>query len=104
MAKYSDTRYHLEPEVVEKLLGKLSSDENFRTSFQSDFFSALKSLGHVPPPDRPEGPGCDCPTELAPMEEIAAAHDALRDEYAAGGFFNQNMLVSPVGRKSTSKY
>ena len=97
--------YTIEPEVVDKLLHELSTNESFRREFLADYFGALKRLGHVPPAGQPDGPLCKAPdAPLAPMQEIAAAREALRTEYSAGLQFQQNLLVSPVGRKANSTF
>lgn len=99
------TPYHVEPEVVDRLLHELSTNEAFRKEFLEDYFGALKRLGHKPPPDRLDGPLCKDPDgPLAPMAEIAAAREMLRTEYSAGLQFQQNLLVSPVGRKRDSSF
>jgi putative modified peptide len=81
----------LNKKVVDKLLDKLSSDDNFRTLFQKDPKAALTEAGWTPTTDPAEAEselaavsagGCLTMTdgaELASKEDIAADREALAD-------------------------
>ncbi|TWI05818.1 putative modified peptide [Luteimonas cucumeris] len=40
----------LDPKVIETLLDRLSTDDDFRSLFQKDAGAALREAGHMPPP------------------------------------------------------
>jgi len=73
----------LAPNVVDKLLDKLGSDDSFRSSFSKDPKAALQSLGA--PADVVCG-GCMSPKQLASKEQFkqsrAKYHSALMGESA----------------------
>lgn len=77
----------LEPEVADRLLELLSSDDDFRQRFQDDPAAALQEIGHAPAVkamkgSRPiEGQPYYCMTsnKLASKEEIRECRDSLRD-------------------------
>jgi putative modified peptide len=66
----------LTPELVDKLLDKLGSDEQFRADFQDDPEAAMLQLGA--PADFVYG-GCMRPKPLASKEAISRARELLRD-------------------------
>ncbi|MEO8160367.1 MAG: NHLP-related RiPP peptide [Arenimonas sp.] len=70
-------------EVADKLLDKLSHDDDFRSLFQSDPHAALAQLGHVTPAAEKGVEGADpvvCASsgKLASKAEIRAARDQLQ--------------------------
>ena len=84
--------YKLEPEVVDKLLDKLSTDDDFRARFAKDHRAALKELGHVPAPNQVAQQSCAEAGQLADKRTIAASRDALRRAMNAGLALNIRML------------
>jgi putative modified peptide len=71
-------------DFADKLLDKLSHDDDFRGHFQRDPHSALASLGHVTPEHERGVAGSDpvvclsaMSASLASKEEIKAARDTL---------------------------
>ena len=80
-------------DVADKLLDKLSHDDDFRDHFQRDPHSALASLGHVTPDDERGVAGQDpvmclsgMTSSLASKEQIRAARDTLRDKLSGVPF------------------
>lgn len=77
----------LEPDVADRLLDLLSSDDGFRQRFQDDPATALQEVGHAPAAAaitgaRPvEGQPFYCMTssKLASKDEIRRCKDALKD-------------------------
>jgi putative modified peptide len=66
----------LDPKIVDTLLDKLSSDEEFRVRFQNSAPAALGELGHT---DREGGEAtCLQTTQLASKEVIRQSLDELR--------------------------
>ena len=83
-------------EFADKLLDKLSKDDDFRSKFQADPRAAVESLGYVTPEaDRGiEGQDpCVCltgmATKLASKEAIGKARNALRDQLTSVPFHFQ---------------
>ncbi|HPO23439.1 MAG TPA: NHLP-related RiPP peptide [Arenimonas sp.] len=76
--------FQLSEELVDKLLDKLSSDEDFRTSFQKSPRQALASLGHAPAAkasDSDKGAwACMSCNKLASAADIKKSRDALRTQ------------------------
>jgi putative modified peptide len=75
------------PEFADKLLDKLSKDDDFRSKFQADPRAAVESLGFVTPKEDQGVEGqdpCICLTgmakNLASKEAIRAARDKLREQ------------------------
>ncbi len=66
----------LPADIVDQLLDKLASDDDFRALFSNDPEAALTQLGHKPPPG-----SCDCmtPGKLADKQTIAASRDSMRE-------------------------
>lgn len=67
----------MDPAVVDELLDRLSSDDDFRDLFASDPRAALAEVGHVADANDPLL--CAQTTTLASKEEIAAARAALQE-------------------------
>ncbi len=76
--------FQLSEELVDKLLDKLSSDEDFRTSFQKSPRQALASLGHTAAAkasDSDKGAwACMSCKQLASAADIKKSRDALRTQ------------------------
>lgn len=72
------------PEVADKLLDKLSSDDDFRELFQKNPRAALRQVGHETPDNTRDLKGSDpvlCCYNLnglASKEQIRAGRDKLR--------------------------
>ena len=49
MANSKGKGHQLEPHVVKRLLDRLTSDDDFRSRFETDAQAALESIGYVPP-------------------------------------------------------
>lgn len=78
----------LAPEVADRLLDLLSSDDKFRTEFAKDPGAALQSsLGLAPQQTQAALAGASClrVTSLASKEEVQAARDELRGSLTAAG-------------------
>jgi putative modified peptide len=73
----------LSEETVDALLDKLSSDDDFRDSFQKNPRRALASLGHGPSADAKVQSGawsCMTVSRLASKDSIKASRDTLRKQ------------------------
>jgi putative modified peptide len=81
----------ISPKVVDTLLDKLSSDDDFRTRFQADPRAALASLGDEDARNAPPGAkgpwACCAVTKLASKEQIAASRDELAKQLTAESMF-----------------
>jgi len=79
------THETLAPEVADRLLDLLSSDDGFRERFQSDPAAALREAGHLSSTEgsgRPEkGQPYYCMTSkvLASKDEFSRSREALKD-------------------------
>ena len=81
----------ISPKIVEALLDKLSSDDDFRTRFQADPRAALASLGDVDArnaaPGAPGAWACCAVTKLASKEAIAASRAELTKQLTSEAMF-----------------
>jgi putative modified peptide len=66
----------LEPALVDKLLDKLGTDDQFRSAFSKDPKSALHSIGAAP---NVECGGCMSPKQLASKEQFQKSRGRFRD-------------------------
>jgi len=66
----------LDPQVADRLLDLLSSDDEFRLLFQRNPTSALASIGHAHPAEASDF--CLPISDLAPKEHFIAAHEELK--------------------------
>jgi putative modified peptide len=66
----------LEPALVDKLLDKLGTDDQFRSAFAKDPKSALQSIGA---PSTVECGGCMSPKKLASKEQFQKSRGKFRD-------------------------
>jgi putative modified peptide len=86
----------LSPEIADRLLDLLSTDDGFREAFQRDHLAALRTIGYQSPEPakmtacglavqaQPE-PFAGCRVdELAPKEDILAARDEIRAMLTSG--------------------
>ena len=81
-------------EFADKLLDKLSTDDNFRDHFKRDMRSALRSLGHETTKGEEGQRGVDpivCLSrsssgELASKEDIKAARSLLAERLSGSAF------------------
>ena len=80
-------------EFADKLLDKLSTDDDFRDRFQADPRAAVESLGYVTPEADRGKPGADpcicladMATTLAKKEDIAKARNKLREQLTSAPF------------------
>jgi putative modified peptide len=94
--------YDLSEELVDKLLDKLSSDNEFRAVFQKSPRIALAYLGHdaaAYASDTDKGAwACMHCTKLASAEDIKKSRDALRKQFlSVKGKFN------PISLEATAK-
>lgn len=67
----------LDPKIADKLLDKLSNDNEFRRQFKKDPTGALATLGHKLAAGQTVG-GCMQMGSIAPKAEIAAARETLK--------------------------
>ena len=81
-----------EPAVVDRLLDRLSTDDDFRKLFASDAPAALKQVGYSGHLDKP--PPCVHTTVLAPKEEIAAARALLHDHLLGSGIMPMTVIFT----------
>jgi putative modified peptide len=82
---------NISPKIVDALLDKLSSDDDFRSRFKADPRAALASLGdedarHAAP-GAPGPWACCAVTELASKEAIAASRVELNKQLTSEGLF-----------------
>jgi putative modified peptide len=71
--------YKLTPEQADALLHNLSTDEGYRSLFQTDLTAAFAKLpGSPKPPDDISSGCCLEPQKLASMEQIQQARTALQ--------------------------
>lgn len=87
----------LDPVIVDLLLERLSTDDDFRAVFQTNPAQALASLGvgqategASAPPEPGDNYYCMTSTNLASKEEIAATRALLQKHLAAAG--NHNVI------------
>ena len=80
-------------ELADRLLDKLSQDDDFRSAFASDPYAALASLGYEADPETRGVEGTDpvvCCTglaaNLASKEVIRRARDKLREQLTSAPF------------------
>ena len=81
-------------EFADKLLDKLSTDDNFRDHFKRDMRSALRSLGHETTKGEEGQRGVDAIAclsrsssgELASKEDIKAARSLLAERLSSSPF------------------
>lgn len=79
----------LDPKVADKLLDKLSTDNDFRRLFKSDPAAALAKVGH--PKDAAALTGGCCQLDsIAPKAQIVKSRDELKTMLAAG------LSMSPI--------
>lgn len=74
---------NLSDETADKLLDRLSNDDEFRALFAKDPRRALAAVGHAPAADAKVGEGswsCMAVSSLASKESIQASRDALRKQ------------------------
>jgi putative modified peptide len=74
---------NLSDETADRLLDKLSTDDEFRAQFQRNPRKALASVGHKAAADESVKSGawsCMAVSELASKEAIAASRDELRKQ------------------------
>ena len=82
----------LDPNVADKLLDLLSTDNEFRRLFKKDPQAALVKAGHRGPPFTPPGPppvippihGCCRVRRIAPKAEIIKARSAIKAMLLSG--------------------
>ncbi len=86
MANNESEHPPVDPQVAERLLALLSSDDAYRSRFSKDPTAALAEVGHR----LPEGvePLCMSTNQLAPKEEIAAAHEQLKSFLMSSAAYN----------------
>lgn len=75
--------FKLSEETVDALLDKLSSDDDFRDTFQKNPRKALGALGHKPAQDTKVESGawsCMSVSKLASKDAIKASRDTLRKQ------------------------
>lgn len=111
----------LDPKVADKLLDKLSTDNEFRRLFKKDPQAALAKAGHpeamaavaalrkgppfTPPGPPPMMPPCMTVQRIAPKDEIAASREALKayltstTVYTTPHAFEAGKVMSAVRRK-----
>ncbi|WP_363799409.1 NHLP-related RiPP peptide [Lysobacter firmicutimachus] len=77
----------LAPEIADKLLDLLSSDDQFRQLFASNPEGALQSVGLAPLQSEAALTGGSClnVSLLASKEELQASRDVLRDYFTSAG-------------------
>lgn len=74
----------LEPKIADKLLDKLSTDNEFRRLFKKDPTAALATLGHKLAAGQSVG-GCMQVTSIAPKAAIAASRETLKSHLTSTG-------------------
>ena len=79
----------LDPKVADKLLDKLSTDNEFRRLFKQDPAAALVKVGHPKAAAALTG-GCCQIQSIAPKEQIKRSRDELKTMLASG------LSMSPI--------
>jgi putative modified peptide len=74
----------LDPQVADRLLDLLSTDDAFRKLFMRDPRAALDQVGFVNTTDLPSPTDCFWPPQLASKTQIAAARDEIRIMLTSG--------------------
>jgi putative modified peptide len=93
--------FNLGEQVVDRLLGRLESDDDFRELFRTDPRAALAQIGHLPAEDAgiAEGIWACCVTQnLASKEEIRNARVALRIQ-----LLSSQASLNPITLESRKK-
>lgn len=67
----------LDPKVVDRLLERLGTDNEFRRLFKKDSAAALAKAGYAGPALDNTSLACMSVTRIAPKQEILAARDTL---------------------------
>ena len=89
----------LDPKVADKLLDKLSTDNDFRRLFKKDPAAALVKVGH-PKDAALATAGCCQIQNIAPKEEIVRSRDELRLMLTSGlGQIPPRLDVSSTSRR-----
>ena len=88
MANSKGKGHQLEPHVVKRLLDGLTSDDDFRSRFETDAQAALESIGYVPPTEVGVASAGSClqmksGASLASADQIAGARDSLESSLNA---------------------
>ncbi|MGH8085962.1 MAG: NHLP-related RiPP peptide [Lysobacter sp.] len=73
----------LDPKMADKLLGLLSTDNEFRRLFKRDPQAALATVGY----SDPSMSTCCSVQAIAPKREIIAAREQLKAHLASAGLF-----------------
>jgi putative modified peptide len=73
----------LDPQVADRLLDLLSTDDAFRKLFTRDPREALAQVGFVNATDLPSPADCSV-WPLASKAQIAAAHDEIKQMFTSG--------------------
>lgn len=73
----------LDPKVADKLLDKLSTDNDFRRLFKSDPAAALVKVGH-PKDAALATAGCCQIDSIAPKAQVQKSRDELKSMFMAG--------------------
>ncbi|GAB3387087.1 NHLP-related RiPP peptide [Lysobacter fragariae] len=68
----------IDPQVADRLLDRLASDDDFRALFMRSPGQALAQVGFVNATDSPSPEGCFWGIELASKQEIARAREEIR--------------------------
>jgi len=87
----------LEPQVADRLLDLLASDDAFRELFTHNPGEALEQAGFVNITDKPSPKFCFWGIELASKEEIARARDQIRAMLTRGLGQNPPQLDANFG-------
>lgn len=72
----------LDPQIADRLLDRLSTEDAFRELFQNDPRTALEQVGYQAPPEAFHS--CCKVQELASKETIAKAREAIREMLISG--------------------
>lgn len=99
--------FHLPVSIVDSLLDKLGSDDEFRVTFLSDPRAALASLGFAPASDPQIAQGrwfCLAVDELASKEAIRQSHEEIRRQLVSqdGVFFAFSLGVRYSDQKAVA--
>ncbi|MDX1555849.1 MAG: NHLP-related RiPP peptide [Xanthomonadales bacterium] len=93
----------LEPQVADRLLDLLSSDNSFRRLFKRDPHAALKEVGHELSPETTLT--CMSVNRIATKQEIDAAREQIKSQITAQGMYNvphcfeAGMIASTLKRR-----
>ncbi|QDH71367.1 NHLP-related RiPP peptide [Marilutibacter alkalisoli] len=91
----------LSPEIADRLLDLLSTDDLFRERFQRDHLAALRSIGYESPaPGQMTACGTTAAIELEPFAECKVNELAAKETIAAARAEIKSMLIKGLAHNT----